>query len=242
MKGVMLGINPALQIVDLTHAIPPQDVRHAAFYLSASVPFFPPSVLHVVVVDPGVGTQRKLLLIEIGGRKLLAPDNGCWTLLNRAGESPAVVRALTQERFWRNSVSATFHGRDILAPVAAHLSLGEKPENFGPAVASWERLDLPKPKSVEGGFIGEVVFIDDFGNMITNISSRQIGGAIRRLRIGRRVLRTGFAQVRTYGDASAGSLVLLESSVGMLEIAVVNGSAARQLAQPVGSPVAVHWS
>jgi S-adenosylmethionine hydrolase len=241
LKGVILTINPRVPIVDLTHSIPPQDVRHAAFYLATSIPFFPPSALHVVVVDPGVGTDRKLLLVEVGERKLLAPDNGCWTLLEREGGPKPIVRSLTEERFWRQPVSATFHGRDILAPVAAHLTLGEPPSNFGPVMTSWQHLELPKPHSADGGCTGEVIFIDDFGNLITNIPSRLLGGTVRRLRVGRRVLRSGFQQVRTYGEAASGSLVLLESSIGMLEIAVVNGNASRDLSQEVGAPVAVHW-
>ncbi len=243
-KGVMLTINPDVRIVDLAHSIPPQNVRHAAFFLSSSLPFFPKDVLHVVVVDPGVGTERKLLLIDIGGRRVLAPDNGCWTLLEREGEPRPVVRELAEQRYWRTPVSATFHGRDILAPVAAHLSLGVAADKVGPVVSSWHRLDLPKPKASEGGSVGEVVFIDDFGNLITNIPSRQLGGQVRRLRIGKRVLRSGFAHVRTYGEAAAGSLVLLESSIGLLEVAIVNGSAARDMGDSeieVGSPVAVHW-
>src|SRR5262249_11664320 len=157
--------------------------------------------------DPGVGTERKLLLIEIGGRKLLAPDNGCWTLLERDGEPKPIVHALTEERYWRTPASATFHGRDILAPVAAHLSLGVAADKVGAVVHSWHRLDLPKPKGSEGGHVGEVVFIYDFGNLISNIPSRQVGGQIRRLRVGKRVLRSGFSHVRTYGESAAGNLV-----------------------------------
>src|SRR5262249_14415902 len=131
MKGVLLSANPSLRLIDLGHAIPPQDVRHAAFFLAGCLPYFPPGTLHVIVVDPGVGTERALLHIEAGGHHLLAPDNGCWTLaatrLTAASTrepGPLVVRHLTEPRFWRHPVSATFHGRDILAPVAAYLSLG----------------------------------------------------------------------------------------------------------------------
>ncbi len=242
MKGVILSINPRAQIVDLTHSIPPQDVRHAAFFLATALPFFPQESVHVVVVDPGVGTERKLLLVEIGGLKVMAPDNGCWTLLDREGGPRPVVRSLSEQRFWRKPVSATFHGRDILAPVAAHLSLGEAPASVGPNVGSWQRLDLPRPKAADGGCVGEVVFVDDFGNLITNIVANQLGGPVRRLKIGRRVMRNGFSQVRAYGDAESGSLVLLESSTGLLEVAVANGNAAREMNLQVGSPVALHWN
>ncbi len=242
MKGVILSTNPRAQIVDLTHAIPPQDVHHAAFFLAAALPFFPPEAIHVVVVDPGVGTDRALLFVEIGTMKILAPDNGCWTILERGTSTKPVVRQLVEERLWRSPVSATFHGRDILGPVAAHLSRGEAAASVGPTVSTWKRLEVPQPNPVVGGCTGEVVFIDGFGNLITNIPGWQMRDRARRLRVGRRLLRRGFAQVRSYGDADAGSLVLLESSAGLLEIAVVNGNAQRELGARIGSPVTVHWS
>src|SRR5688572_122741 len=124
MKGVLLGVHPSVRILDLSHQIPPQDVRHAAFFLAAAIPYFPAHVLHVVVVDPGVGSERALLYVETDGHRLLAPDNGCWTELARAAARPPIVIRLAEPRYWRPEVSATFHGRDILAPVAGHLSLG----------------------------------------------------------------------------------------------------------------------
>src|SRR5437762_3447923 len=123
MKGVILGLNPRAHIIDLSHHIPPQEILFTAFFLQSSIPYFPGEAIHVVVVDPGVGTDRALLYVEVGGHRLLAPDNGCWTLLEGAAGEPRVIR-LAEPRFWREPVSATFHGRDILAPVAAHLSLG----------------------------------------------------------------------------------------------------------------------
>src|SRR5262245_6120601 len=133
MKGVILGINPQARLVDLSHLIPPQDIRSAAFFLAAAIPCFPPDVIHVVVIDPGVGTARALVFVEVNGQRLLAPDNGCWTLLDCDPARPPQVRRLGNERFWRHPVSSTFHGRDILAPVAGHLSMGVKPEELGPA-------------------------------------------------------------------------------------------------------------
>src|SRR6516225_6482541 len=122
MKGVILSLNPDARIVDLSHHIPPQDVRHAAFFLASALPHFPPDALHVVVVDPGVGGGRDVLFVEVGAQRLLVPDNGCWTLLHE-GRPPVRVIRVTEPRFWRHPVSATFHGRDIFAPVAANLSL-----------------------------------------------------------------------------------------------------------------------
>src|SRR5436305_6475893 len=145
MKGVILGINPAVRLVDLSHQIPPQDVRHAAFFLASAIPCFPLGVIHVVVVDPGVGTDRALLYVDVAGHRLLLPDNGCWTLLARQAERPPSVLRLAESRFWRQVVSATFHGRDILAPVAGHLSLGVEPPSLGPVATSWVELAFPEP-------------------------------------------------------------------------------------------------
>src|SRR5262245_62129553 len=138
MKGVILSINPDVRLVDLSHQIPPQDIPSASFFLTAAIPYFPPNTLHVIVVDPGVGTKRALLYVEAGGQRLLVPDNGCWTRLIAAGETPLVIR-MAEPRYWRQPVSPTFHGRDILAPVAGHLSRGVDPRSLGPAVTTWIR-------------------------------------------------------------------------------------------------------
>jgi S-adenosylmethionine hydrolase len=245
LKGVILTLNAGARLVDLTHEIPPQDVRYVAFFLATAVPCFPNEALHVVVVDPGVGSDRALLYIEAAGRRLLAPDNGCWTLLEGA-EAARVIR-LAEPRYWRQSVSATFHGRDILAPVAAHLSLGLDPAQLGPPVRDWVRLVIPPPRTITGGLAGEVVFIDNFGNVITNIpidtnipsDSLQPPEVIT---IGDRTLRGAFRWVRSYSEAPPGSLVVLSSSTGLLEIAVAQGSAAQCLEATVGMPVTIGWT
>src|SRR5262249_35067851 len=139
IKGVILGINPAARLIDLTHQIPPQDVRHAAYFIASSIPYFPSDAIHVVVVDPGVGSERAILYVEIEGHRLLVPDNGCWTVLK--GAPPRVIR-VAERAFWRPEPSNTFHGRDIFAPVAGHLSLGLDPVLLGPAVDHWERLEI----------------------------------------------------------------------------------------------------
>jgi S-adenosylmethionine hydrolase len=236
MKGVVLGLNPAARLVDLTHQIPPQDVRHAAFFLAAAVPCFPPEAIHVVVVDPGVGGARVLLYVEVGGRRLLAPDNGCWTLLEGAG-SAHVIR-LAEPRFWRQPVSATFHGRDILAPVAGHLSLGVDPAQLGPRFDEWVRLTWHEPAASPEGLTGEVVFIDDYGNLITNIPGPAWAARPGRVTVGDRPVER---RVRSYVEALPGMAVALVSSFGLLEVAVPFGSAARQLAAVVGTPVVVTW-
>jgi len=236
MKGVILGLNPSARIVDLSHHIPPQDVRHAAFLLAAAVPCFPRGVIHVVVVDPGVGSERAVLYVEVGGHRLLAPDNGCWTLLACNGDQPPVVRRLAEPRFWRKQVSNTFHGRDILAPVAAHLSLGARPQDLGPVTTEWISLNLPAPRQEADQLVGEVVFIDHFGNLITNIPGDLTGARFAAFSIG----GTDVSQfVQTYAEARPGTLVALISSSDLLEIAVNQGNAAQRLAAAVGTPVRV---
>jgi S-adenosyl-L-methionine hydrolase (adenosine-forming) len=239
MKGVLLGIDPTIRIVDLSHDIPPQDVRHAAFFLAASLPYFPPSPLHVVVVDPRVGTDRAILYVEVGGNRLLVPDNGCWTFLPDGGRTPLVVR-LEEPRYWRKTVSNTFHGRDIFAPVAGHLCMGGDPRFLGPVVTDWVRLPRSEPKRDGNQIVGEVVFVDDFGNLATNIPRDWIDKlpASRRVVIGPLEVTQW---VRTYGDAAPGTVVALVASEGRLEVAVTQGNAARKLSVGVGAPVVLRW-
>lgn len=235
MKGVLLSINSAVQILDLSHQIPPQDVRHAAFFLASAVPHFPAEVLHVVVVDPGVGSDRALLYVETAGHRLLVPDNGCWTELARAAEPSLVIR-LAEPRFWRPSVSRTFHGRDILAPVAGHLTLGVDPRELGPIATEWARLDLARAEARPDGWAGEVVFVDHFGNLITNLPGLLWQDRGVRFFVGEREIPT---RVSSYAEALPGTPVVLPSSNGALEVAVAQGSAAALLQAGVGTPVQV---
>lgn len=236
MKGVILGINPAASIVDLNHQVPPQDLRQAAYFLRSVLPYFPSGVIHVVVVDPGVGTDRALLYVEVERHRLLVPDNGCWTSLVNDDAQPEVIR-LAELRYWRLPVSATFHGRDILAPVAAHLTLGVDPAQLGPPTDEWVRLHLPMPRREEDRCFGEVVHVDRFGNLITNLP-----GELLATPAGRRACAVigdheVSRSVRTYAEAPTGAVVCLMSSNGYLEIAVVEGNAARTLQAGVGTPV-----
>jgi S-adenosylmethionine hydrolase len=239
MKGVVLSLNPDVGIVDLSHHIPPQDVRHCAYFLASALPHFPPEALHVVVVDPGVGGMRDVLYVEVGVQRLLVPDNGCWTFLHE-GRPPVRVIRLTERHFWRHTISATFHGRDIFAPVAANLSLGLDPRKLGPPVTNWVRLQRPAPTREPEGIVGEVIFIDHFGNLITNIP-----GEVVTQHAGRRWFKVGDHEVprfvTTYEEAEPGTLVALVSSDGWLEIAVCHGSAARRLQATVGTPASAGW-
>jgi S-adenosylmethionine hydrolase len=239
MKGVILGLNPHARLIDLSHQIPPQDVRFVSFFLRASVPYFTTETIHVVVVDPGVGTDRALLYVDVDGHRLLAPDNGCWTgLIRPESRSPTVFR-LTERRFWRPTVSSTFHGRDILAPVAAHLSLGEDPRNLGQPFEDWVRVETKPPIIESDRLVGEVIFIDHFGNLITNIP----GDAFTALTDKRTQITVGdqevFGRVRAYGEAEKGTLVALVSSSDLMEVAVNDGSAKEKLGAHVGTPVTV---
>jgi S-adenosyl-L-methionine hydrolase (adenosine-forming) len=239
MKGVILGINPQARLVDLSHHIPPQDVRHTAFFLRAAVPYFPHEVLHLVVVDPGVGTERALLYVEVGGHRLLVPDNGCWTELAQGVAEPPMVLRLAEPRYWRPQVSATFHGRDMLAPAAGHLSRGLDPRQLGPPARDWVRLEMAAPQLGPEQLTGEVVFIDDFGNLLTNLPGDTFtawGDRDVRITVGAHEIER---RVRTYGEAEPGTLVALVSSAGTLELAESQGNAAARLGIRVGAPVAV---
>jgi S-adenosylmethionine hydrolase len=239
MKGIIVGIHPQARILDLSHQIPPQNIRHAAFFLKNAIPYFPAGVIHVVVVDPGVGSERALLYVEVAGHRLLAPDNGCWTLLIPSSGRPQQVRRLTESGYWRAPVSATFHGRDILAPVAGWLSRGIRPDCLGPVVEDWINLQLPSPELGSRQIHGEVVFVDHFGNLITNIP----GSAVAALAGSRVRITVGNAAIAgvapTYAARPAGTLVAVISSEGMLEVAVVQGSAAGHLQGGLGMAVSV---
>lgn len=237
MKGVILSLNPAVSLIDLSHDIPPQDVRHAAYFLAEAVPYFPAGCIHVIVIDPGVGTERRLLCAEVAGQRLLVPDNGCWTFLPGADKAKPVIH-LTKPPFWRPTVSSTFHGRDILAPTAGHLSLGVPAADLGVPVSDWIRLQEPRPTRTANMLVGEVVFIDHFGNLITNIpgADYQALAGKGRIHVDRHEVHR---QVRTYGEAQKGTLVALVSSFGRLEIAEVEGNARKRLNVGVGARVTV---
>lgn len=239
LKGVILGINPRARLLDLSHEIPPQDLQYAAFFLKTAIPYFPQGAIHLIVVDPGVGSDRALLYVEVAGHRLLVPDNGCWTPLVPPGSAIPSVRVLADPHYWRQPVSATFHGRDILAPAAGWLSRGVSPELLGPPVSKWVSLRIPDPELGPDRLQGEVVFVDHYGNLITNIPGEAflpLTGRPIRVTVGG--VETTL-KVRTYSDAGPGTLVALVSSSGMLEIAVVQGSAAKRAGAGMGTPVTV---
>lgn len=237
MKGVILSHCPDVQLVDITHDIPPQNIRLGALILADATPYFPPGTIHIAVVDPGVGTERALVYAEIGSQRYLAPDNGLLTLVYRRGPVGRIFR-LTEKTLWRPEVSHTFHGRDILAPVAGRLAAGLNPTSLGPPMNSLRLLDWPEPVWEEGQLRGQVVAVDNFGNLITNIDKQHLSG----VQLGPRTEVSIANKVilgisRTYGDHPPGRLIALFGSAGRLEVAIVCGNAARTLNVAVDTPV-----
>jgi hypothetical protein len=240
IKGVILGLAPDVRLVDLSHEISPQNIREGAWVIGRTAPFFPEGTIHVVVVDPGVGTARRPIAARLGPQRFVGPDNGlCTPLLERAEQSggPVEIVHLTDARFWRPQVSHVFHGRDIFAPAAAHLARGERLSQMGETIADPVRLSLPRPVVGGRGLVGEVVYVDHFGNLASNIRDEDLDGwdeVVVRLR-GRRI----GGLVRTFGERRRGEVVALFGSTGNLIVSVVNGSAARRLGAKTGDRIEV---
>ncbi len=237
MKGVILTINPAVSLVDVTHAVPPQDIGQGALVLLDTTPRFPLGSIHVCVVDPGVGTNRKIVCAEIDGRFFVAPDNGLLSHLVR-GTPPARVVAITNTLYQLPAPSMTFHGRDIMAPAAAHLSLGTDIEALGPPAGGLVQLDWPTVVVENGRVAASVITRDSFGNLITNVERGDLAGMANNesaiVHCGGRAIR---GIVGTYSQQPPGVVVALFGSSGRLEIAMVNGNAAEELNVQVGDPV-----
>ncbi len=241
VHGVLYGICPEAHIVDLTHAIPPGYIARAAFLLEAASPDFPPRTVHLAVVDPGVGTARRALAVAARGQLFVGPDNG---LLDWALRDPeARAHAVTEERWFRHPVSRTFHARDIFAPLAAHLACGLALDRLGPEVRDAVRLDHATPDTRDGSILGRVMFVDRFGNALTNI---QTGDLVRsfpgvpesqlEVRVLRAVVR-GLSHA--YGENPLGTVVAILGSSGRLEIAQVGGDCANRLGIGEGDQVLV---
>ncbi|MFH1566538.1 MAG: SAM-dependent chlorinase/fluorinase [Gemmatimonadota bacterium] len=237
LKGVALGILPGVQLVDITHAIPAGDVEAGAFALGAAAPWFPAGTVHLAVVDPGVGTARRPLAVGARGCLWVGPDNG---LLSHALADPAAeVRQIANPELTRTTLSATFHGRDLFAPAAAHLAAGVALAAAGPVVADPVRLAAPGPRRDRDRLVGVVVHVDAFGNLVTNLAAAALAPLGPRLQ----VRLPGAAPVRglahTYADVGAGEPVALIGSCDLLEIGVNGGSAARHFGIDRGAEVVV---
>ncbi len=237
MKGAVLSINPDAKVIDITHLIAPGNITEAAFIMAEACLFFPKGTVHVGVVDPGVGTKRRPVIIETEQYLFVGPDNG---LLSLAAKKDGIKRAveLTAPKLFLNPASATFHGRDIFGPVAARLSIGLDPIEAGREIAGdIVSLKIPGPKKKGMALRGEVIHIDSFGNLITNIKSEDI----KRLCAKQLSISVKGAVLKgikkTYGLAKAGSLLALIGSSGCLELAVNQGNASKTLSAELGDEV-----
>ena len=243
MKGVILSIHPSVTVVDITHSIDPQDLVQGAYLIASAYPYFPKETIHVVVVDPGVGSERKIIALKKNGHIFLAPDNGILTLLVEDGNVEAVVQVDNPDYFL-HPISHTFHGRDIFAPVSAHLSKGVGLSCIGRSVdvASLCLLPISKPYVSEAGdLVGQVVHVDRFGNIMTNLRKHHLdelkpdkcaGG----IRIGHIPINT---ISDTYNSVLPGELIAVFGSRGFLEVAVNCGNASKRLKVGKGEEVRI---
>jgi S-adenosylmethionine hydrolase len=244
MKGVIWGIAPDAQIADLSHSIPPQDILAGALALGRAAPYFPPGTIHVAVVDPGVGTQRRAMAARIGESYFVGPDNGlCTVLLDQAAGAVQAVQ-LDRPRFWLPVVSHSFHGRDIFAPAAAHLANGVALDELGsPLAQGVVRLIIPQPTPLAApgrrGWRGQVIHVDAFGNLATNFTRQHVPEAVvPRVRIAGQEIS---GLVHTFGEGQPGDLLAMLDSAGQVSVCEVNGSAARRLKAAAGEPVEIFW-
>jgi len=220
MKGVILSLAPGAQVVDLTHEIAPQDVLSGAWALREAATTFPPGTIHVAVVDPGVGTDRRPILVEHGGQLFVGPDNGVLSLAAPDGQA----WHLDRPNLFRGRVSQTFHGRDVFAPVAGHLAAGLSPDACGSAIETWLRWPEPRPTRTQGRISGQVVHADRFGNLVTNICHDDLGAERQAW-----VVEVGGQSIgllsSTFGDVERGEWVAYIGSSGYLEIGIREGRA-----------------
>jgi S-adenosylmethionine hydrolase len=239
MKGVILSANPGAAIIDLTHDIPPQDIQAAAFNLLATYRDFPAGTIHVVVVDPGVGSSRRPILVECAEQMFVGPDNGMFSWICER-EKHFTARHLINENFFRHPKSTTFHGRDVFAPVAAALARGVSPEEMGPLIDGLVELESLTPRRKDDGtFEGWVIHIDRFGNCITNFTTEHLTTAGTRpgsLFINNHEVNS-FREFFSEKQDAAESLFMIPGSAGFLEIAAQNASAASILKVGRGQPV-----
>lgn len=239
MKGVILGICPEVRIVDITHDLPPQDVLAGALAIEQALPYFPPGTIHIVVVDPGVGSERRPIAVATPRATLVGPDNGVFSL---ALDAAPIWRAvhLNDPAYWLPHVSHTFHGRDIFSPVAAHLAGGLPIDRLGTATTELVRIDVPAVQRESLRLLGTVLQLDRFGNCICTITARDLAALnARQLRV-----RVGGRELgplrRTYADVAEGEPLAYVGSDGRLEIAVRNRNAAKELGIWRGTPVEVY--
>jgi len=237
MKGVILAIAPNADIVDISHELPPYSVSEACFLVGEATPWFPKKTIHVVVIDPGVGSARRPILVEAAGQYFIGPDNGVFSMV-RAAAGKSKVREITNPKWMLPKVSRTFHGRDIFAPSGAHLAKGASPSQAGKLIADALQLRLAAPEQTnKRAWTGVVLKIDRFGNMITNFKAADF----ERVRTGPFELAIGFERLSklatNYAEGGYGELFVIEGSSGYLEISANQAHAAKKLGCGVGAPV-----
>ncbi len=235
MKGVIHSLHPQAQIIDLCHDIRPQDIAAAQITLRNAAPYFPRHSIFVSVIDPGVGTERAIIGVEANDRIFLAPDNGILGFLEKE-ESIRNIFQITKKSFFRSPVSKTFHGRDIFSPVAAHLAAGTPLSQFGPRRNSLKSFHVPEPEVSSREILGEVISIDRFGNLVTNISAKLLPEGPLTISAGKKTIQ-GLS--RSYADKKKKQLLALTGSDGMVEISLNCGNAAKTLPLSVGAPVRI---
>jgi len=238
MKGVIYAINPDAHVIDLTHGVPPHNVMAGALILQHSIRYFPPGTIHVVVVDPGVGTSRRAILIEFDGSYFIGPDNGVLSVAFERRQ-PSSITLLSNPAFQLHPKSQTFHARDIFAPVAAHLSLGVPATEFGEKLDTLVELIIPKLIRREKKLEGEIIYIDSFGNLFTNIRERDLSGLSRdHLGIALGPVEVGGLAVN-YATVGTGEFACVFNSWGLLEIALNKGNARQRTGAKVGDRITV---
>jgi S-adenosyl-L-methionine hydrolase (adenosine-forming) len=229
MKGVILSINKNAELIDITHSINTGSILQGAYILKETFSYFPVGTVHVAVVDPGVGSGRRIIAVNAAGHFFTGPDNGIlWPIIEKYKD--VTIYELTEDKYFRPRVTSTFHGRDVFAPVAAHISLGLDINQLGRPVKDPEKLELPLPFKHDNTLTGQITRIDNFGNLITNITADDLAGFLGN---NEPVIHTGIIKIhglsKTYSDKEKGELLALINSVNHLEIAVNMGKASHYI-------------
>ena len=237
MKGVILKINPRCRLIDITHQVTPHDIQEGAFVLFNAYSYFPTGTIHLAVVDPGVGGLRKPVLLVTENYYFVGPDNGLFTMIAQKERVKQII-VLDKQKYHLSEISATFHGRDVFAPVAAHLSLGIKPIALGHKIDSLEGLGFERPVIKEGKLLGEIIHVDVFGNLVSNIDERELFQFIQGrpfvIRVGGRTIR---GMKKGYWEGKKDEPVALFGSGGFLEISVREGNAQKTLKVKKGDQI-----
>ncbi len=241
MKGVIASIAPQARVIDISHQVQPQNIRQAGRMLAEAAPYFPPGTVHIAVVDPGVGTNRRGIAARIGPHFFVAPDNGLLTphltRANDAGE-PVQIVALNKKQYWLPEISTSFHGRDIFSPIGAHLANGLTLHTLGHLIDDPIRLTLPQPRPIEDGWQAEVALVDVFGNLSTNLPASALPDDLDKLTVTINN-ETIHGLTRAFADRAPGTLIAIIDSTNALGISLVNGNAAKELHAKIGTPVVI---